>query len=277
MTATATARAPLSFDRIAYAYDDYNLHQPAIAAQIGEAIAEVAGRGGLVLELGVGTGRIASPVAQAGCRVIGLDVSGEMMRKARVKGIDRLLHADILRLPLADESVDAVLVVHVLHHIADWRAALTEVMRVLRPGGAVIMGSDWLDPQSCVRQMRGELRQAVIELRPSMKPPGAGAQDGQFLARLGGDIVPDITAASWYNTASPATILARMASRVHQETWPLDDELLAASLARVRALAESRWPDLEADQEFERRFVLSVVRKHREPAADAPDGDAEVR
>jgi ubiquinone/menaquinone biosynthesis C-methylase UbiE len=262
MTATPTTHTPLQFDRIAYAYDDYNLHAPEISAQIGAAIADVTGPGALVLELGVGTGRIARPIADAGCRVIGLDVSAEMMRKAAEKGIDKLLRGSILALPLADHSVDAVMVVHVLHHIADWRAALTEAMRVVRPGGALIMGNDWLDPESCVRRMRGELRQAVIELRPSMKPPGAGAAYSQFLAKLGGTIEPDRIAASWYNRTSPAHLLARMASRVHQETWPLDDELLAASLARVRALAEANWPDLEAEQEFERRFVLSVVRKH---------------
>jgi ubiquinone/menaquinone biosynthesis C-methylase UbiE len=262
MTAVATPQAPLSFDRIAYAYDDYNLHAPEVSAQIGESIAQLTGRGALVLELGVGTGRIARPIIDAGCRVIGLDISAEMMRKAAEKGIDRLVHASMLALPLQDASVDAVMVVHVLHHIADWRAALSETMRVLRPGGVVILGNDWLDPDSCVRRMRGELRQAVIDLRPTMKPPGAGAQYNQFLAKLGGTIEPDVIAASWYNRISPALLLQRMASRVHQETWPLDDELLAASLARVRALAEANWPDLEAEQEFERRFVLNVVRKH---------------
>jgi ubiquinone/menaquinone biosynthesis C-methylase UbiE len=266
MTLTTSPRTPLSFDRIAYAYDDYNLHAPEISAQIGATIAQLTGPGALVLELGVGTGRIARPILDAGCRVIGLDISAEMMRKASEKGIAKLVRGSLLELPLRDASVDAVMVVHVLHHIADWRVALTEAMRVLRPGGLVIMGNDWLDPESCVRRMRGELRNAVIELRPSMKPPGAGAPYAQFMAKLGGTIEPDMIAAAWFNRASPAMLLERMASRVHQETWPLDDELLAASLARVRAMAEANWPDLEAEQEFERRFMLSLVRKNTDEA-----------
>ena len=147
------------------------------------------------------------------------------------------------------------------HHIVDWPLALTAAWRVLRPGGVMILGNDWLDPESCLRRMRAELRQGVIELRPSMKPPGAGAQYAQFLAKQGGTIEDDLIAASWYNHTSPAIVLERMASRVHQETWPLDDELLQASLARVRSLAEAHWPDLEAEQEFERRFMLNVIRK----------------
>lgn len=254
-------RKPLSFDRIAYAYDDYNMHPPEVAGQIGESIVGLVGRGGLVLELGIGTGRIAQPVANAGCRVVGIDVAAEMLRKSQEKGLERLIRGSILDLPFQDGSFDAVMVVHVLHHIADWRLAISEAWRVLKRGGVLLLGNDWLDPQSCVRRMRGELRQAVIELRPSMKPPGVGAQYGQFLTKRGGQIEDDVIAASWYNHSSPATVLARMASRVHQETWPLDDELLQASLARVRSLAEANWPDLEAEQEFERRFMLNVIRK----------------
>jgi ubiquinone/menaquinone biosynthesis C-methylase UbiE len=261
MTQTTPARQRLSFDRIAYAYDDYNMHPPEVAAQVGQTIAEETGRNALVLELGIGTARIAQPVADAGCRVIGIDLSAEMLRKAQEKGFSRLMRGNLLHLPLRDASVDAVLVVHVLHHIADWRSALAEAMRVLRPGGVLIQGNDWIDPESCVRRMRGVLRQAVIDLKPSMKPPGAGAAFTQALAHLGGDGGRERIAASWYNHASPATLLTRMASRVHQETWPLDDQLLAASLDRVRTYAESQWEDLTAEQEFERRFVITVTRK----------------
>jgi ubiquinone/menaquinone biosynthesis C-methylase UbiE len=133
MTAVATPRTALSFDRIAYVYDDYNLHAPEVSAQIGDSIAQITGRGALVLELGVGTGRIARPIIDAGCRVIGLDIPAEMMRKAHEKGIEQLVHASMLALPLQDSSVDAVMIVHVLHHIADWRLALSETMRVLCP------------------------------------------------------------------------------------------------------------------------------------------------
>ncbi|HMO57335.1 MAG TPA: class I SAM-dependent methyltransferase [Roseiflexaceae bacterium] len=250
-----------SFDRIAYAYDDFSSHPAEVAAQIGPAIAMASGHNALVLELGIGTARIAQPVADAGCRVVGIDLAIEMLRKAQQKGFERLVRGNLLQLPLRDSSVDAVLVVHVLHHIPDWRAALAEAMRVLRPGGVLIQGNDWLDPQSCVRRMRGVLRQAVIDLKPSLKPPGAGAAFTQALAHLGGDGGHEVIAASWYNRISPADLLARMASRVHQETWPLDDQLLAAALDRVRGFAEQEYADLNTEQEFERRFVLTITRK----------------
>ncbi len=251
----------ISFDRIAYAYDNYAMHPPEVAARVGETIARVAGPGALVLEIGIGTGRIATPVEDAGCRVVGIDISTQMMEQARAKGFARLAQASLLQLPFRDAAFDAVMVTHVLHHIDDWRAALAEAMRVLRPGGALIQGNDWLDPQSCVRRMRGVLRNAVIELNPGMKPPGAGAAFTQVLGKLGGETGAEVIAASWHVHSSPQIVIDRMASREHQETWPLDDALLNASVERVRAFASAEFPDLASEQTFERRFVLTVTRK----------------
>jgi SAM-dependent methyltransferase len=261
MSAATQDMPRVSFDRIAYAYDDYTSHPPAVAAQIGRSIAGIVGDGALVLELGIGTARIARPVADAGCRVIGIDVAHEMLRRAQARGFERLVRGNLMQLPLADASVDAVLVVHVLHHLSDWRAALAEALRVLRPGGVMLIGNDWLAPDSCVRRMRATLRNAVIAARPELKPPGAGAAFGRALGHLGGVEEPDVVAASWSTRVSPATLLDRMQSRVHQETWALDDETLALAVAAVRADAVAAWDDLEREHEFERRFVLTVSRK----------------
>jgi SAM-dependent methyltransferase len=51
-----------------------------------------------------------------------------------------LLQADATRLPLADKVFGCALAVHVLHLIPDWRAAVDEAMRVLRPGGVLVAG-----------------------------------------------------------------------------------------------------------------------------------------
>jgi hypothetical protein len=101
----------------------------------------------------------------------------------------------------------------------------------------------------------------VIAARPELKPPGAGAAFGRALGHLGGVEEPDVVAASWSTRVSPATLLDRMQSRVHQETWALDDETLALAVAAVRADAVAAWDDLEREHEFERRFVLTVSRK----------------
>jgi ubiquinone/menaquinone biosynthesis C-methylase UbiE len=255
----------IAFDRIASSYDTVRGHPPAVAAQIGQAIAGVAGAGAHILELGVGTGRIALPVAAAGPRVTGIDIAAEMLRVADGAGEGggalRLVRGDVVSLPFADAVFDAALAVHVLHLVKDWRAALADAVRVLRPGGVLVQGRDWRDPASCAGRLRAKLREVIVEILPGIKPPAAGAAIPQALAKLGVAPAGELVAASWTSAESPAGVLGEMASRSDAETWVLDDDTLREALARLRAWAETVYSDLEAPEQVERRFVLSIARK----------------
>lgn len=95
----------------------------------------VAGRAGVVLDIGCGSGAMARELEQPGRTVVGLDLSADELAAARGSGVDALAQADARRLPLADESVDVVvstLGLAVIHPQKQW---LDEVCRVLRPGG----------------------------------------------------------------------------------------------------------------------------------------------
>lgn len=254
-----------SFDKIAAVYDVQRAHPAEVASQIGAAVADLVGTAAPALELGVGTGRIAIPAARAGAQIVGLDVSREMLRVASERAVtastsfERIL-GDAQALPFAERSFGAVLAVHVLHLLPDWRRAIDEIVRVLVPGGLLVQGSDWRDPDSCVGLLRGRLRMAVMELQPGSRPPAAGAAVAQALARLGGTTEAPQPLARWSRLVSPAELIAGMAARLDAETWSLPDELLAAAIARVRAWAEQMWSDLDTPQEVEHRFVVTTTR-----------------
>jgi Methylase involved in ubiquinone/menaquinone biosynthesis len=255
---------PIRFDAIASNYDSVRGHPPEVAEQIGRAIAAVAGTNARVLELGVGTGRIALPVAAAGCRVAGIDISAEMLRMARAKEHGQalwLIQGAIEHLPFADGVFDATLAVHVLHLARDWRTALAEALRVLRPGGVFIQGRDWRDPQSCAGRLRSKLRETLIELLSGSRPPGAGAAVGQALAKLGATVEPEMVAATWVAPISPTQVLEEMESRSDAETWVLDDATLRAAVQRLRAWAESVYDDVQQPEMVERRFVIQAARR----------------
>lgn len=255
-----TRIGPIVFDRIAHAYDDQRAHPAEVSAQIGAAIAGVAGPGARVLELGIGTGRIAAPSQAAGCRVVGIDIADGMLRVAQAKGIGQLIRGNIAQLPFQAGAFDAVLAVHVLHHLTDWRSGLAEAARLLRPGGALIQGRDWQSPDSCAGRIRGKLREIVMELRPTLRPPGAGAAVAQALTKLGGEPAAEQVAASWHEPTSPAAVIATIARRDDAESWVFDDELLAAALERLYEWAGGVWPSLDAPEQIERRFILQVTR-----------------
>ena len=97
--------------------------------------------GSTIVDVGCSTGYLLEDIATAapGAALIGVDLIAAGLRKARAAVPDaRLIRADACALPLADASVDAVATINLLEHIADDRAALMEIARVLRPGGRMV-------------------------------------------------------------------------------------------------------------------------------------------
>ena len=107
------------------------------------------GPGARVLELGCGTGEFTRRVVAGGARVVALDLSGDLLAKARAKigAAARFVRANAHVLPFADASFDVVYGCSILHHL-DVDLALREVRRILRPGGRLVFSEpNLLNPQ----------------------------------------------------------------------------------------------------------------------------------
>jgi 2-polyprenyl-3-methyl-5-hydroxy-6-metoxy-1,4-benzoquinol methylase len=99
--------------------------------------------GARVLDVGVGEGQSSVLLASAGARVTGIDVSGEALMRAAELARRCGVEAEFIRMPGEDlrfpeKSFDAILCMSVYHHMNLERAIL-EFVRVLRPGGRVVM------------------------------------------------------------------------------------------------------------------------------------------
>lgn len=101
--------------------------------------------GGVALDIGCGPGSITTSLAQAVGRdgvALGVDVSEPMLARAvRIQAGPQagFLRADAQRLPLRDNTVDAVISIAALQLIPDPVAALTEMGRVLKSGGRLVL------------------------------------------------------------------------------------------------------------------------------------------
>jgi len=260
-----------TFDkRVSDQYDAQRAHPPEVASQVGAAIAELAGQDGRILELGVGTGRIALPLAAAGCTVVGVDISAEMLDKlscepAVQEGRIELVHSDICELPLTEREFDAVTAVHVLHLVPEWAKALDAAAAVMKSGSAVILGRDWVDPKSMAGSMQNAFRRAVIEQAgPQLKAPTGGKVIAETIVSLGfepehvGD--NEIVAAEWETTISPSEFIAAVRRRANPESWILTDDIMEPVVESITAFAHEKWPGLDTPRTVTRRFMLTVFR-----------------
>lgn len=132
----------LSFDDIASQFDSRReLPRPAIQAWM-ELIDELArGKTLNVIEPGIGTGRVALPLAAMGHRLAGTDISPQMLARCAESAGEmdvQLLQADATDLPFEDHQFDLGIVAQLLYLVPDWPTVLDELARVVTPGGFVI-------------------------------------------------------------------------------------------------------------------------------------------
>lgn len=133
-----------SYNRVARAYavrftDEFD-HKPLECKLLSAFVAEM---DGLICDLGCGPGQAAAYLHQRGAEVVGVDLSDAMVEQARaLHPAMRFMQADMRKLPFADASLAGIVALYSLIHLApaEIPAALLELRRVLRPGGALLVG-----------------------------------------------------------------------------------------------------------------------------------------
>ena len=93
---------------------------------------------GWLLDAGGGTGRVSNHFCTLVSGLVVSDLSHRMLAKAREKDI-RPVQAHAERLPFADEFFDRILVVDALHHFCSQQESISDLVRVLKPGGRMVI------------------------------------------------------------------------------------------------------------------------------------------
>ena len=136
-----------AYDRWAPIYDLVfgRVFEQGRQAAIAAAEAHVGPGGGRILEVGLGTG-ISLLSYRPGNRIVGVDISAGMLRRALHRVVEhKLVHVEALavmdakHLALPDAAFDVVVAQYVITAVPDPEATLDEFVRVLRPGGEIVL------------------------------------------------------------------------------------------------------------------------------------------
>ncbi|HUY80048.1 MAG TPA: class I SAM-dependent methyltransferase [Ktedonobacterales bacterium] len=250
----------LSFDRVAHIYDETRGYPLPVAREIARALMAYGPfpPQSSVLEIGIGTGRIALPLLEGGVNITGVDISAGMVARLRAKydagraalpleatrawGALHVELADMTALPFANATFDGVVAVHVLHLVPAWRQAFAEALRVIRPGGALLIGQDVTHGDALNHIMQDEWVAIVERLGADTSRLGAaGYREILQEARQRGLSVTEQAVATWTDETTPRQALAALAQREWSRTWNVPDDLFGASLQELTTWVEERY------------------------------------
>jgi len=254
----------IAFDRAAEYYDATRGFPPGVEERVADLFVRAGNLGtrSRVIELGIGTGRIAVPLAARVARYTGMDLSGPMLAKLVAKRgtlpVD-LVRADATRPPVADGCFDALIAVHVFHLIPGFREVLSRMARTLRAGGLLLHGGDdhSRGPES-VRWRR------EIAGRYGVENVGVPRAEIETFPEREGWRPAGVHRLDFSRALRPRAMLDLVAGRSWSMTWRMSDADLAGAVDALRADLLQAYGDLDREIVVETGFW---VRAYRPPEA----------
>ena len=239
------------FDRAADYYDETRSQPAEGRDRVLEILRSALPDGGLCLDIGVGTGRTALPLAAAaGVRLVGIDLSLAMMAKAVAKSGGRqpfpLIACDATTLPFSDDAFDGAMIIHVLHSVPRWEDVIAEAVRVVRPGGVIVLDTgdgrtDILDDIEARFKM--ELPEVAPPARWTVELLDAAFRRHGCRARL----LPPV---ELQFERAPAELLDKLERGVASWQWSMDARTFRPAADRVRTWAEEQFGALDQPRSF---------------------------
>jgi demethylmenaquinone methyltransferase/2-methoxy-6-polyprenyl-1,4-benzoquinol methylase len=214
-----------------------------------------------LLDLGAGTGRIGIPFIAARDDYVGVDLSFGMLSEFKRRAAERaraphLLQADGERLPFADASFDAIMLIQVFGGMRGWRRVLTEVRRVLRGAGVLVLGRAVAPPDGLDARMKAQLALLLDEIgAPADRPNTRQDAQGWLEHEARGT---RLVAATWTASRTPRGFIDRhrTGARFSALPTPVKDE----AMRRLASWAATAFGSLDAASAERNEFELQLFR-----------------
>lgn len=228
--------------------------------------------GDLAVEIGAGTGRLGIDLITRRIRYLGIDRSWPMLAVFRRRLSADLGNALLVQAdgngtwPLADASAQVVFGLRALHHL-DLRHTCAEVLRVLRPDGALLIGRVERPEDSMHARLRRRMHWLVREHGAEPKQAGrAAAQLIEELCRHGAAGLPPRTVARWATVHTPAGLIDGWTGKRGLGGLDLPESSKRSILSALRDWADGAFDGLDTPRHWEERLVCRGVRRTASPS-----------
>lgn len=222
---------------VPYRLDDWRGElDPRAADELFTALAARLGSEGTVLDVGTGSGYVATALASYGVPVVAVDVVDWRASDVHIP----LAFGDACALPVSAGSCDGVHMARMLAHVDDWRVALRELARVLRPGGTACLSlGGWLG-DGPLREIEAEVVDEALRRGARRAAANAEYNDAtdvdSELARYGfGE--PELLEVSGTLVRTPRAVVADVVAR--HDRWKPDQDLAVLYDAGAAVLAST--------------------------------------
>lgn len=212
-----------------------------------------------ILEVGIGTGRIAKPLLQRNFDLVGVDFSRGMLAKAREKGINDLVMGEANCLPFDDKVFDAAVMAHVLHLLHSPAETFGKLTRVARNEIVIFIRKHDPEAPSSTGDELLRIRRAFSEIAEEMGYPLASHRgdwrerfknEKEFLSTFPPDELVTI------QDGLVVTTLGERVSHFEKAAYGvpagMPDELFARAMEKVRS-------SIDPDKEIRYRRVEQIA------------------
>ena len=260
----------LNFDPLVEYYDETRVVD---AASLAAAIKWLAERFPpdefpRLLEPGIGTGRIAIPLAQQGYTVHGVDVSELMLavladrlaNQRRPLSVSYQL-ADVLKLPFPSGIFDIIVAVHLFYFMQGWKQAVAELLRILHPGGPIVLMHTGMGME--IPLVNKRYKELCAEYGFPISPLGVSSTQevADYLAELGCTLEPVRNRWHWTSHIRLDKALSYVRSRAYSFTVGTPDAVHSRAISSIEAEATNRFGALTAEVPVENQVYLVIARK----------------
>jgi SAM-dependent methyltransferase len=256
----------LDYDDQAAGYDRRAGLPEEVAAEVARAVLALAPERAAVLELGAGTGVIGAHLARGAARYVGLDASREMLLQFRAKAPAALVQADADRdWPARAAALDVVFASRAAH-LFRLEHVVGEVLRVLRPGGLLVLGRVERDDASVRATMRARMRELLAERGFAGRSGSKNKRAlGDALRARGATPVAERVVATWSVAENPGHSVASWRGKSGLAGEAVPDDVKEDVLDELEAWARGEYGDLAAEREARESYeILALACSGRE-------------